>query len=73
MIGTQICLPYPPSSTITINAKGTYNHQYVGLAHELGHIILYLQGSAFGHGQIGVDAAITLRENQLKDKLGYDY
>ena len=58
---------------ITINAKGTYNHQYVGLAHELGHIILYLQGSAFGHGQIGVDAAITLRENQLKDKLGYDY
>lgn len=25
------------------------------------------------HGQIGVDAAITLRENQLKDKLGYDY
>ena len=58
---------------ITINAKGTYNHQYVGLAHELGHIILYLQGSAFSHGQIGVDAAITLRENQLKDKLGYDY
>ena len=58
---------------ITINAKGTYNHQYVGLAHELGHIILYLQGSAFGHGQIGVDAAITMRENQLKDKLGYDY
>ena len=33
----------------------------------------YYQGSAFGHGQIGVDAAITLRENQLKDKLGYDY
>ena len=34
---------------IIINKKGTLNHRTVGIAHEFGHVLLYLRGLPFGH------------------------
>ena len=39
---------------VIINGKGTLNHRTVGIAHEFGHVILYLRNKPFSHTQKGV-------------------
>ena len=40
---------------VIINKNGTLNHRTVGIAHEFGHVILYLRNVPFSHGQPGVN------------------
>ena len=58
---------------IIINAKGSLNHRTVGIAHELGHVILYLRGLPFSHNQPGVDNFTGERATEMSKRLGYDY
>ena len=59
---------------IIINGKGSLNHRAVGIAHEFGHVGLYLRGLPYGHGQPGVDKAVyNERSDIVKKRLGYDY
>ena len=43
---------------VIINGKGTLNHRTVGIAHEFGHVILYLRNKPFSHTQKGVDSFV---------------
>ncbi|MEA4974256.1 MAG: hypothetical protein VB046_00805, partial [Paludibacter sp.] len=56
---------------IIINAQGTLNQRVVGLAHEFGHIVLYLRtnGQVFRHGQNDVNNQINIRIDQITNKL----
>lgn len=54
-----------------INGKGTFNQQTVGLAHEFGHVILYLRNLPFGHGGKGVDSFVYERNDNMMRRLGY--
>ena len=56
---------------IIINAQGTLNQRVVGLAHEFGHIVLYLRtnGNVFRHVQNGVNNQINIRVDQITNKL----
>ena len=56
---------------VIINGKGTLNQRAVGLAHEFGHVILYLRDLPFGHGQKGVDAFVYGRNDNMMRRLGY--
>ena len=38
---------------IVINANGNLNHRTVGIAHEFGHVVLYLRGTYYSHNQPG--------------------
>ena len=58
---------------IIVNGKGSVNHQSVGLAHEFGHVILFLRGLPYAHGEKGVNSFIDNRQNIIKNRLGYDY
>lgn len=58
---------------IIINGKGNINHRTVGIAHEFGHVLLYLRNQPFGHGQIGVDEFVYGRSTLMSKRLGYDY
>jgi len=58
---------------VIINGKGTLNHRTVGIAHELGHVVLYLRGLPYGHGQAGVDNFIYNRSTNMLKRLGYDH
>jgi len=59
---------------VIINAKGSLNHRAIGIAHEFGHVVLYLRGLPHGHGQPGVDKAVyNERSDVVKKRLGYDY
>ena len=59
--------------TIILNSNGTLNHQTVGMAHEFGHVVLFLHGKSFGHSQPGVDKFIYRRATYMSKRLGYDY
>ena len=62
------------SIQIIINSKGNLNHRTVGLAHELGHAILYVRGKPYQHGDPGVDTFIyKQRATPMSIRLGYDY
>ena len=56
---------------IIINSKGHINHRTVGIAHEFGHVILYLRGLPFGHGLLGVDSFVFGRNDNMMLRLGY--
>lgn len=58
---------------VIINGKGSLNHQTVGMAHEFGHVVLYLRGLPYGHTQKGVDPFIYNRSTIMSKKLGYDF
>jgi len=56
---------------ININAKGNINHRSCGIAHEFGHVILYLNGLPHSH-QYNADFIYGRQWNVMK-KFGYDY
>ena len=56
---------------IIINKKGTLNHRTVGIAHEFGHVLLYLRGLPFGHSQRGVDSFVYKKNDNMMKRLGY--
>ena len=59
---------------VIINKNGTLNHRTVGIAHEFGHVILYLRNVPFSHGQPGVNNFIyNKRADVMSKRLGYDY
>ena len=58
---------------IIINGKGSLNQRTVGVAHEFGHVVLYLRGLPFSHGQKGVDPFVYGRSSFMSKRLGYDY
>ncbi len=59
---------------VIINGKGSLRHQAVGVSHEFGHVILYLRGLPFRHGEKGVgDFIYDKRATVVSKRLGYDY
>ncbi|WP_242015618.1 hypothetical protein [Robertkochia marina] len=59
---------------VLINGYGSLNHRAVGVAHEFGHVVLYLNGKPHGHFQPGVEEAVyDKRADVVKKRLGYDY
>jgi hypothetical protein len=58
---------------VIINANSTLKHRTVGIAHEFGHVILYLRGLPYGHTQPGVDKFIGERDTKMSKRLGYDF
>lgn len=58
---------------ININGKGNINTQTIGIAHEFGHVLLYMRGLPHSHGKPGVDSFIFSRVNLISKRLGYDY
>ena len=58
---------------IIINSKGNINHRTMGLAHEFGHVILYLRGLPYSHQQLNVDKFINIRIKEMSERLGYEY
>ena len=56
---------------VIINGKGTLNHRTVGIAHEFGHVILYLRNKPFSHTQKGVDSFVYGRNDKMLKRLGY--
>ena len=58
---------------VIINSKGSLNHRTVGLAHEFGHVILYLNNRPYGHTQPGVDEFVGVRSTTMSKRLGYDW
>ena len=58
---------------IVINANGNLNHRTVGIAHEFGHVILYLRGTYYSHNQPGVNSFINVRTTEVSKRLGYDF
>ena len=59
---------------VIINKNGTLNRRTVGIAHEFGHVILYLRNVPFSHGQPGVNNFIyNKRADVMSKRLGYDY
>ncbi|WP_244440534.1 hypothetical protein [Bacteroides rodentium] len=59
---------------VIVNKNGTLNHRTVGIAHEFGHVILYLRNMPFSRGQPGVDNFVYNRRADIMSKrLGYDY
>lgn len=57
---------------VILNAKGTLDHQTVGSAHEFGHVLLYLRGMPYRHGDPGVDSFVYERAKKMSKRLGYD-
>ena len=58
---------------VIINGKGLLNHRTFGIAHEFGHVLLYLRGLPYGHTQPGVDSFIGKRNAAMLKRLGYDF
>ena len=58
---------------VIINEKGTLNHRTVGVAHEFGHVLLFLRNLPYRHGDNGVDSFISSRASEMSKRLGYDY
>lgn len=59
---------------VIINKNGTLNHRTVGIAHEFGHVILYLRNMPFSHGEPNVNNFIfNKRADIMSKRLGYDY
>ncbi len=60
---------------IIINAKGNINHRAVAVAHEFGHVVLYLRngGVNFRHEDKGVNGEINTRTTIVSKRLGYDF
>ena len=58
---------------IIINSKGNINHRTMELAHEFGHVILYLRGLPYSHQQLNVDKFINIRIKEMSERLGYEY
>ena len=58
---------------VIINGKSLINHRTVGIAHEFGHVLLYLNNLPFSHGQSGVDDFVYGRASIMSKRLGYDY
>jgi hypothetical protein len=59
---------------VIINGRGTLNHRAIGVAHEFGHVVLYLKGLPHAHREKGVDKAVyNERADVVKRRLGYDY
>ena len=58
---------------VIINGTGSLNHRAVGIAHEFGHVILYLRGLPYGHTQPGVDPFVYGRSTIMSKRLGYDF
>ena len=74
----NVLLPSGKNSTnnnvqIIINSKGNLNHRAIGIAHEFGHVILYLRNQPFSHGQPGVNSFIDRRSSIMSKRLGYEY
>jgi len=74
----NVLLPSRKNSTnnnvqIIINSKGNLNHRAIGIAHEFGHVILYLRNQPFSHGQPGVNSFIDRRSSIMSKRLGYEY
>ncbi len=57
---------------VILNSKGSLNHITVGMAHEFGHVILFLNGEPSGHGEPGVDSFVYSRASEMSKRLGYD-
>ena len=72
--------PVPSSSMspdnnihVVINKKGGMNHRTIGIAHEFGHVILFLRHQPHKHGTPDVDSFIYNRSSAMSKRLGYDY
>ena len=58
---------------IIINSLGNLNHRTVGVAHEFGHVILFLHGLPYRHQEPGVDSFVyDKRATPMSQRLGYD-
>ena len=58
---------------VIINEKGNLNHRTVGMAHEFGHVVLFLRKQPYRHGDQGVDSFVYYRAGEMSKRLGYDY
>ena len=58
---------------VIINANGKLAHRTVGIAHEFGHVLLYLNGRPHKHGEAGVDEFVYNRATLMSKRLGYDF
>ena len=59
---------------VIINSLSLLNHRTIGLAHEFGHVILFLRNRPFGHTQPGVNNFVyKQRADIMSKRLGYDY
>lgn len=58
---------------IIINGRGSLNHRTVGLAHEFGHVILYLRNQYHGHSKDTNPFIFDQRATKMSGRLGYDY
>lgn len=58
---------------ININGKGSIDARTIGLAHEFGHVLLYMQGLPTGHRHPGVDSFVYGKATLMSRRLGYDY
>ena len=75
---TLVPSPSPWMSTngniqIIINSKGSLNHRTVGIAHEFGHVLLYINGMPYKHGDKKVDSFIYGKASLMSKRLGYDF
>lgn len=52
--------------------EGLRQHKW-NEAGELAHVILYLRGFPFSHGNVSVERFIDSRERPLKKRFGYGY
>jgi hypothetical protein len=67
---------YIDVSSATNNPTYTYhyyNQRSVALAHEFGHVILFMRGLPYGHTQPGVDSFVYGRATSMARRFGYDF
>ena len=57
---------------VIINALGNLNQRTVGIAHEFGHVLLFIAGKPYRHAEPGVDSYIYRSTSIIAKRLGYD-
>lgn len=58
---------------IQINQAGNLAQRAVGVAHEFGHVVLFLNNQPYQHWKGNVEQEINKRTRIVKKRLGYDY
>lgn len=58
---------------IILNAYSNLEVMTIGLAHEFAHVVLFLRGLPYRHGEANVDQFIFSREKPFYIKFGYDF
>ena len=57
---------------VIINENTTLNQKTVGIAHEFSHVLLFVMGLPFRHGDSNADIYIENRSKYMSRRLGYD-